>query len=200
MTLKIFPTLPRHRKQRDACICLINYSWKSSWHTKNSESTPPERHVIYGRSLRHLENVRLNFGVDFGNECIILWFWFVEFIKSVHISEFSSKDMIQIFVFWNYLLLRIKTLESPNQKTKLDRMFIFFLGFFLSFSFWPIKSANLQNSGFQSKIWTGWQFYKYLIYQFFNEARSKLKNSKSRVQWKLFAQNQSLEYRGKSKE
>ena len=131
-----------------------------------------------------MENLRLNFGVDFGNECIILGFWFVEFIKSVHISEFSSKEMIQIFVFWNYFLLRIKILESPNQKTKLDtgRMFIFilfYLSVFLPFSFWPIKSANLQNSGVQSKIWTGWQFDKYLISQFFYGARSKLKNSKS---------------------
>ena len=156
MTLKIFPTLPHPPKTTWRVHLPYKLLMKNIVTLEKFwiDPPPPERHVIYGRSLRHLENVRLNFGVDFGNECIILWFWFVEFIKSVHISEFSSKDMIQIFVFWNYFLLRIKTLESPNQKTKLDRMFIFFLGFFFIFfiladkiskftKFWlPIQNLN----------------------------------------------------------
>ena len=65
-------------------------------------------------------------------------------------------------VFRNYFFLWISTLESPNQKTELDGMFIFWCWFFDFFSFWPIKSADLQNPGFQSKIWTRWQFQKYL--------------------------------------
>ena len=31
------------------------------------------------------------------------------------------------------------------------------------FSFWPIKSANLQNPGFQSKIWTRWNLHNYIL-------------------------------------
>ena len=57
-------------------------------------------------------------------------------------------------VFRNYFFLWISTLESPNQKTELDGMFIFWCWCFDFFSFWPIKSADLQNPGFQSKIWT----------------------------------------------
>ena len=66
-------------------------------------------------------------------------------------------------VFRNYFFLWISTLESPNQKTELDGMFIFWCWFFDFFSFWPIKSADLQNPGFQSKIWTWWHVQKYLI-------------------------------------
>ena len=68
----------------------------------------------------------------------------------------AERTWSKSLVFRNYFFLWISTLESPNQKTKLDGMFIFWCWFFDFFSFWPIKSADLQNPGFQSKIWTRW--------------------------------------------
>ena len=40
---------------------------------------------------------------------------------------------------------------------------LFFMLIFWLFSFWPIKSADLQKWGLQSKIWTRWHFQKYLL-------------------------------------
>ena len=65
--------------------------------------------------------------------------------------------------FWNYFFLWIVTLEASIWKTKLDGMFIFRCWSFENFSFWPIKSADVQDSGHQSKIWTRWRLYNYLI-------------------------------------
>ena len=80
-----------------------------------------------------------------------------------HLQIFKQKDMIQFHVFWNYFFLWIVTLKASIGKTKLDGMFIFRCWFFENFSFWRIKSADLQDSGHQFKIWTCWRLYNYLI-------------------------------------
>ena len=66
----------------------------------------------------------------------------------------TKKDMIQILGFPEWLFLWISTLESPNQKTELDGMFIFWCWFFDFFfiladkisrveKFWiPIQNLN----------------------------------------------------------
>jgi len=60
---------------------------------------------------------------------------------------FLQKDMIQILSFPELLFLSISILQSPNQKTELDEMFIFWWWFFDFSKLWPINSAELQNPG-----------------------------------------------------
>ena len=84
-------------------------------------------------------------------------------LSNCYISKLNIGTWSKSLVFRNYFFLWISTLQSPNQKTKLDGMFIFWCWFFDFFSVWPIKSADLQNPGFQPKIWTRWHVQKYLI-------------------------------------
>ena len=74
-------------------------------------------------------------------------------------ERMSSKCMF----FWNYFFLWIVTLEASIWKTKLDGMFIFRCWFFENFSFWPIKSADLQDSGPKFKIWTRWRLHNHFL-------------------------------------
>ena len=80
------------------------------------------------------------------------------------IFAFCPKDMIQIHVFLELLFSLDCHFGSFNLKMKPDRMFIFRCWFFEIFSFWPIKSADLQDSCLQSKIWTRWCLYNYINY------------------------------------
>ena len=84
----------------------------------------------------------------------------LEYLLKKLFHEFLKRTWSKSLVFRNYFFLWISTLQSPNQKTELDGMFIFYADFF-TFSFCPIKSVDLQNTGFQSKIWTRYQFEKY---------------------------------------
>ena len=89
--------------------------------------------------------------------------WFFSAWKHI-IEKLYERIWSKCMFFWNYFFLWIVTLEASIWKTKLDGMFVFRCWFFENFWFWPIKSADLQGCAPQSKIWTRWRLYNYLIW------------------------------------
>ena len=133
-----------------AHLLFYNVAWESF---KKSTKKSKKKRKIESLNLKNIQNVR-----RFFQNVFLLVFCpktFLTSMKLIHFLKLLFSLELLFSLDWHF--------GGFNLKNEAWWDVYFSLLIFRIFSFWSIKSADLQDSGHQSNIWTRWRLYNYLI-------------------------------------